>query len=415
MGTCKRITENIYSFPDDIELSVDAMNLIRELLHPDAKCRPNSSQALAHPFFANYIIPNYVPISSLRFVPHLKDEKIRTADDFWEESKASQTVTAKPFIFAGNNSNSGLKKTVPKSPLAPTSLNRKNTPSSVSRKRSRSVFNGDENDPTLETPTKKRKLNENTLSEQQIHTALDCLNNLLEGKPIELPVQSVNEIVHVTKWTESKSVGVGFQLSNHVTSIYFNDDTKLAFNPATNYFHYWQPRIDPVNEHISLNDDSERIFHLKDGEPAELQKKIDILVYFRGYFLRLKDSDLVTTLKKEMSTSIHNEERQIPPCDYIQRVLRSKHAMTFKLSNGSIQVNFFDRSKVIAHFQTGEFIFVSGKSEQTLYKFNHFDTSNNLVSSRARYMRDSLVLMLKLSHHYPPASKSQTKGSTLRI
>ena len=250
--TYQRIVENIYSFPPEVEISVDAKNLIRELLHPEAKCRPSITQALAHPFFTGHMIPQSVPISSLRFTPRPRTEESRKPEAYWEESCTPPTPNKKPrpFQFATRRLSS-------RNPLAPTSLNTVTSPTNASRKRQRAhITHSDENGDLVEQqPTKKRKLSvprspEPTTAptktstsppaEEQLEEILRVLNDMVGGKPVQLPQlppshdeQANKEPLHVARWVESQKAGIGFQLSDHTTCIYFNDDTKLAFNPVS--------------------------------------------------------------------------------------------------------------------------------------------------------------------------------------
>lgn len=45
--------------------------------------------------------------------------------------------------------------------------------------------------------------------------------------------------VHVKKWVDySTKYGLGYVLSNETCGVFFNDCTKIIFNPATDVFEY---------------------------------------------------------------------------------------------------------------------------------------------------------------------------------
>ena len=258
--TYQRITENIYSFPEDVTLSINAKNLIRELLHPDAACRPTIEEILEHSFFTDNIIPNSVPISSMRFPPNPRSKETQTSELFWEETTpniSSNTNQKQPFIFAGTNSNNTHKKSInsctTKNPLAPTSLNTAIlSPTLLSRKRKRNgslvnypmINTGLENEngnSASNTFVSKQESLKNDIDSNELllDSVLKSLDQILDNKivnPVSSSIFTVDEDkknhLHVSRWVdESKRVGIGFHLTNQTSCVYFNDDTKIAYNP----------------------------------------------------------------------------------------------------------------------------------------------------------------------------------------
>merc|ERR1711879_1038244 len=216
--------------------------------------------------------------------------------------------------------------------------------------------------------------------------------------------------LHITRWVdESKRVGIGFQLSDETTCVYFNDDTRISFNPVSNHFHYWEPKIDEESEMVCLNEDKERTFHLS-SIPNSLTKKTEILIHFRHYFLYNVNSGHSEQLRADMSKVILEENDNVPPSHYVQRFIRTKHAMTFKISDASVQTNFFDHTKLITHTKENFVVFISSKSVAQFFSMDHFDHSDKLVSTRLRYVRDTVAMMVRIRHHLTP-SKSPPKSA----
>lgn len=406
--TYRRIAENVYSFPSDVEISVHAKNLIRDLLHPQASCRPSVEQILSYPFFCDFVIPSYLPTSAMRFPPHKISNELVTPENFWEESKPNSFITPSPYEFTEPKQKTKKSMvTSPKIPLAPASTNiQTTTTKSVNtKKRSLNVFQ--ENFTCNENPLQISK-NQNELQLELITKSLNDLLNKNNNENVNTQSQSNSQLsvekknhLHVTRWVdESKKVGIGFQLSNQITCAYFNDDTKIAYDPKSRYFHYWEPKIE--NGIVFLNQEITSVFqypHIPDG----LNKKTEILLHFRHYFMYNKNTGYFDELRADISIPSEFNTDSLPTCVYVQRLVRAKHGITFKLSDGTVQTNFFDKTKLIINNPEKFFVFISSKSDS---KFHCLETSDNLdkvVSSRLRYSKECVEMMVKIDHHSLPA------------
>ena len=156
---------------------------------------------------------------------------------------------------------------------------------------------------------------------------------------------------------------------------------------------------------VCLNEDNERIYHLTEA-PVELRKKTEILLHFRHYFIYEKNSGCSDEMRADMSRKILKDDAVVPPCEFIQRFIRTKHAMTFKLSNGSVQTNFFDHTKLITHTKDNLIVFISSKAQSRFFTMDGFNHSDKLISSRIRYVRDTIATMVRVRHHVPSSRPS---------
>lgn len=114
-------------------------------------------------------------------------------------------------------------------------------------------------------------------------------------------------------------------------------------------------------------------------------------------------------MKAEIRTKPQNTEKSASYCIYVQRFIRTKHAMTFKLSDGSIQTNFFDHTKLVTHQKENFFVFISSKGDSKYFPLDTFDSKDKLVTSRIRYVRDTIGMMVRIKHHILPSRSSPTK------
>lgn len=60
----RRIRDNQYEFPADREVSLDARELVQQILTPDPQQRPTLHEILDHAFFTQGTVPAYIPASA---------------------------------------------------------------------------------------------------------------------------------------------------------------------------------------------------------------------------------------------------------------------------------------------------------------------------------------------------------------
>lgn len=164
---------------------------------------------------------------------------------------------------------------------------------------------------------------------------------------------------------------------------------------------YWEPL--KAASKVFLNQDQAKTFHLSQV-PPQLSKKVDILVHFRHFFLYNSNTGHLNELKESMSARKDEPTATNPPsCNYIQRFLRTKHALIFQLSSGTVQSIFFDSTKVIA--SSTVVTFVSSKNEKQSFNVENYDASKKVIHSRLKYVRDSGKAMLRVTYNLLPSPK----------
>ncbi|KAJ3226763.1 Cell cycle serine/threonine-protein kinase cdc5/MSD2 [Clydaea vesicula] len=78
----KKIKENNYEYPPHIQLSDDAISLIKSLLHTRPECRPMAVNIMRHKFFRSYNIITSIPMSALYCEPQFTEEEEGIKSDF---------------------------------------------------------------------------------------------------------------------------------------------------------------------------------------------------------------------------------------------------------------------------------------------------------------------------------------------
>lgn len=137
--------------------------------------------------------------------------------------------------------------------------------------------------------------------------------------------------VFVVSWLDyCAKYGMGFAMSDGTVSVHFNDSSSLVLAPAKMYFDHITPDGDKVHEH--------RRSYAADTYPSDLKTKVYLLHQFENYMLsRLVGNYDYTYVDRDKTRGMV----------YIEKYLRMKHVILFRLSNGILQFNFYDHTKLI--------------------------------------------------------------------
>ncbi|KAL6050830.1 Serine/threonine-protein kinase plk1 [Balamuthia mandrillaris] len=201
-------------------------------------------------------------------------------------------------------------------------------------------------------------------------------------------------LIYVSKWMDySSKYGLAYQLCDGTIGAYFNDYTKLAFLPQLRReeeasasssslvassslldgsFSYY--KYQPANKRENINNEQEATRMEEDKEedvgethqfsayPSELRKKVTLAEHFYRGFEDARFAAAGTNLFSSSSSSqLHQNEGSKPV--HVTKWMRTKHAILFKLSDGTFQVCFFDGAVLLvsSNEETGE----SGEGERT--------------------------------------------------
>ena len=226
--------------------------------------------------------------------------------------------------------------------------------------------------------------------------------------------------VYVTKWIDyTDKYGLGYMLNNRLIGVYFNDNTKMLFNPN-------HRKITYIERKISDNQDLLSVFSL-DDYPIEMKNKILLFEQFKNF---LKDEDIKNkhnnslnksrekknasskSLKRNYTTTnkkinepklFHNNldlKNNMEEIDYIyvKKWLKTKHALIFRFSNKIVQTCFHDRSQIIIHPLNKNIIYINKSNEKATFDMNDsIIKSNYEISKRIKYVKDVLMHMITIN------------------
>nr|CAH8823530.1 unnamed protein product [Trichobilharzia regenti] len=351
--TYARIKQNEYRIP--IRVSINASMLIRSLLHANPEKRPNMFTVLDHDFFKEFT-PSCLPVSILSTCPrfdtmHQSQSGRRPLSDI-------NPVEDVPITSGGG----GV-----------------------------ATFGGAAVDKAVqpddcwlgELQTKlARVLKEAREFEDSSPRAMEESED-----PAACP------IYWVSKWVDySDKYGLGYQLCDNSYGVVFNDVTRLLL--TTN------------EENIQYIDEkgTERLYTLSQ-HPDYLSKKVTLLTCFKSYMHQnlLKAGENIARPDADAMTRL----------PFLRRWFRTRSAIVLHLSNGTLQINFFDdHAKIILCPLMHAVTYIDANRDFRTYRFKllrNFGLSADLAN-RLRYAA-TMIERLLMPPNIPVSSNSNDPTS----
>lgn len=150
--------------------------------------------------------------------------------------------------------------------------------------------------------------------------------------PREDPHQPLpEERVFIVSWVDyCNKYGMGYALTDGTVGVHFNDSTSLALSPDKHHFDYIASRRQGT---VYV-----RKSYTVDEYPEELKSKMYLLKHFEKY--------IIDRLYGEYDYTFEDVDRT-RGMEWVQKYLRMKNVIVFKLSHDVLQFNFYDHSKLI--------------------------------------------------------------------
>ncbi|EED92780.1 predicted protein, partial [Thalassiosira pseudonana CCMP1335] len=341
-STYKRILANEYSFPQG-KVSNDARTLISSMLQTDPKLRPTLGELRGHPFFSQRIpssLPSSVTIS----------EPIWSTDEFGEIHAIKPTSALDIIVSKASSSETTTKKTVGNTLEKLDNV----LPTKISTK--------------LPTP-------------------------ITAGSSSTTPKFNIYDDV-TTKWVTryvdyTSKYGLGFLLNDGCSGVYFNDSTKAVISSSDDKFVYVERRKEGNTEPVAN-------YTLTDYPESSLKKKVTLLQHFRSYLAEQQKRAEETGESEPLTGTF--EERQDSsdaPMVYMKKWIRTKHAMLFRLSNGTVQVLFYDLTEVLISSEGKLITFVDKEKNRFVHSIEDIaNKQQSDVSRRLKYSKEILTQLI---------------------
>lgn len=285
-----------------------ASSLIKRMLHPEPAQRPSVAELQTDEFFTTGYTPMRLPTTCLTVPP-----RFSIAPSTAMEPNQRRPLTA-------INNKAGTEKVDVK------------------------------DDPVQREPE---------LRETHLKDMLRQLNGFIAAKPAEKIVSFQEEaedpacipIFWISKWVDySDKYGLGYQLCDNSVGVLFNDHTRLIMYADGDSLQY----IDQTAEESYLSVQS---------VPPTLNKKITLLKYFRNY--------MSEHLLKAGANIARREGDELARLPYLSHWFRTKSAIILHLTNGTVQINFFqDHTKLILCPLMAAATYIDEKRDFRTYKLS---------------------------------------------
>uniref|UniRef100_A0A8C2H575 Serine/threonine-protein kinase PLK n=1 Tax=Cyprinus carpio TaxID=7962 RepID=A0A8C2H575_CYPCA len=184
-------------------------------------------------------------------------------------------------------------------------------------------------------------------------------------------------IFWISKWVDySDKYGLGYQLCDNSVGVLFNDSTRLIMYADGDSLQYIDRNS--LESYLSVR-----------SYPSSLSKKITLLKYFRNYM-----SEHLLKAGANITPRDGDELTRLP---YLRHWFRTKSAIVLHLSNGTVQINFFqDHTKLILCPLMGAVTYINEKREFYTYKMTLIEEFGccKELASRLRYARNMVEKLM---------------------
>ena len=333
--TYKKIKMNEYSIPSSV--SSQAKAFIDKMLQADPTKRPSMEQILNDPYMTGNYVPSRLPASCLTTSPRYDQGRLSIMPTDYFTGSPRRALTSL------DNANGGQTNR-PAVAVKP-------TPVHVPE------LQGEMREDLKDLYGQLNKLVKSTGRVNTYAMSEDALD------PALCP------IFWISKWVDyTEKYGIGYQLSDNSIGVLFNDLTRIVLMSDENNLQYIEKNGDEVFETMHEHD-------------SKLTKKITLLKYFKNYM----NEHLLKTGEKR------------PECDNIARLpylsnwFRTKNAIVFHLTNGTVQINFFqDHVKLVLCPRMGAVTYINDRRDFFTYKFSLIEKHGctNDLFTRLKYAND---------------------------
>ncbi|XP_051789293.1 serine/threonine-protein kinase PLK1 [Erpetoichthys calabaricus] len=347
-----RIKKNDYIIPKHINPVAAA--LIGRMLRSDPTTRPTIADLLDDEFFTSGYIPQRLPTTCLTVPP-----RFSIAPSMIDAS------TRKPLTALNKDPESPMDK--------------------------------------VTAPAEKEEMQQREMvdsSDGYLAELLAQLNSVNASKPSERVVVRQEEaedpacipIFWISKWVDySDKYGLGYQLCDNSVGVLFNDSTRLIMYEDGDSLQYIERNT--TESYMSLR-----------SYPPALNKKITLLKYFRNYM-----SEHLLKAGANITPRDGDELARLP---FLHHWFRTKSAIVLHLSNGTVQINFFqDHTKIILCPLMSAVSYIDEKREFRTYKLSLIEEHGccKELASRLRYasnMVEKLQASKSASGRKPPVERA---------
>ena len=296
----------------------------------------------------------------------------------------------------------------PTNPFSPTPLSNTNEPGSTATNAVSS------SQPSYQSPPSTTN-NDDLHELVMMHDRLDeCLINYERvhngGAKAECPLiggevwGSKRYVVRYVDYTSK--YGLGFLFNDGSSGVYFNDSTRAVHSAANDTFVYIERRGGGSGVGVDTREPVVSI-HTLTNFPDDLKKKVTLLQHFRCYLLEQQKKAEEAGEAEPLSSTNYDEARQDTddcisttgsPKVYMKKWIKTKHAMLFRLSNGTVQVLFYDMTEVLISSEGKLITYVDMDKNRFVHSIAEIaNKQHSDISRRLKYAKEILSQLISAS------------------
>ncbi|EZA62672.1 serine/threonine-protein kinase polo [Ooceraea biroi] len=340
--TYARIKQVQYKTPTHI--GKPAMNMVSNMLQLNPSKRPSVPRLMKDVFFTSGYMPTSLPLSCLTMPPRLD----------MLESHCNRKPLGE-MNLNGFSEQDIIACRVPNSP-------RKVKPAAEITDTQRASFD--------------IKMMLCTLKEQ--------LAAVLKTKPAretasladEMTDPAAQPVVWISKWVDySDKYGFGYQLSDDGVGVMYNDGTRLIMLANGFNIHY-------------INREGDELYYTVKEYPSNLEKKMKLM----NFFLKYMNEHL---MKAGGSIAVKQSD-SLSRIPYIHQWFRTQTAVVMQLTNGTVQINFLDHTKIIICPLMAAVTYIDHDKNFKTYRFQTIQESGCCkgLAKNLAYAYEKIGLML---------------------
>ena len=183
---------------------------------------------------------------------------------------------------------------------------------------------------------------------------------IIEKNITEKEITKARTDIYITKCFENKKYGLGYQLSNNNFGVYFNDSTKMIYDPKKNLYYYIG------NKEEKRTFEESEINEIK--EPDNLFKKYKILKGFEVNLSRDKNGSSTINPNDNNNNEYgrNDEDRNDSSFPvYIKKYYTyDRQSILIRLSNKDIQIYFLNGETILLSKDEKEVTFINKNNAQ---------------------------------------------------
>ena len=195
----------------------------------------------------------------------------------------------------------------------------------------------------------------------------------------------------VNKWVDYTSkYGLGYLFSDGSSGVYFNDSSKIILSANGQNLEYME-RVSRRSNNGVVPEPRRDCFTLDNYSP-DLQKKVTLLKHFRNY--------LVEQQAKSGEPLLNDPTAPAREMVYLKKWVKTRHAVLFRLSNRTVQVNFFDHTEILLSSEARLVTYVDRQKVRTTYHLKTImDQPRTDIAKRLKYTKDILHQLISGARH----------------